>query len=127
MSRVRTPASNLPAETTVLGVLERNARTAVDRAGEVAERFAVRFAPRGRTGKLAGSIEAKTRRTPTGARSTVTYDPREAFYGGMVEAGTVNFEGRVYLGRARLFAQDDADRLIEDGADDAGRDIARML
>lgn len=126
MSRVKADPPRLPTETTVLGVLERNARMAVDRAGLIAERLATGFVPR-RTGKLAGSIAAKGRRTPTGARSTVTFDRRKAFYGGMVEAGTVNFEGRFYLERARLFAQGDADRLIEDGADEAARDLERSL
>lgn len=126
MSRVRAAPPSLPTETTVLGVLERNARTAVDRAGQRAAALAASLAPR-RTGRLAGSIDSKLRRTPTGVRATVTFDAREAFYGGMVEVGTVNFEGRFFLGRAQLLAQDDADRIIEDGADEAVRDLARML
>ena len=137
MSRVKADLVTVPSETTVLGLLERNARTAVTRSGEVAKFAARSLAPhsRGRRrqgpgrspGGLEGSIDAKVKRTPTGVRSTTTFDRRKAFYGGFAEAGTVHMEGTFYLRRTELAGMDAADRLIEDGADDAGRELGRLL
>jgi hypothetical protein len=52
---------------------------------------------------------------------------KTTYYAGMVEGGTEKMEGRRYMQHTRALTDDDALRIFEEGAAEAGQEIARRM